>query len=436
MHLNAVIKSILPGSPASGTIIARNDILRKINGIRIGDVLDYKYYSYDTHLLLELTGSDGKLKLVRLHKPAGADIGLEFETFLMDRERSCSNKCIFCFIDQLPKGMRKTLYYKDDDIRLSFFQGNYVTLTNLSDSDIERIIKLRVSPINVSVHTLDPELRAFMLGAKNGAHGIDVLRKLAEAGIVLNCQIVCCPGINDGMELDRTIKGLYALGPSISSVSIVPVGLTKHREDLAVLRPFDRESALKTVYQVESFGKQCLKERGSRLFFCADELYIKANLRLPSNAHYETYPQLENGVGMMRLFITEFEKELAKFRTRIPNSEFSIVTGNAAYKYLTKLLKSVSDMCGNIWGKAYAIQNEFFGSDVTVSGLVTGGDIIKQLKGQKLGSKLFIPQNMLRHGDDVFLDDITVKEVSETLRIPVRIVRQDGADFLRAIFES
>ena len=431
--MDDVIKSIIPGSPASKTTIMPGDVLRKINGYKISDVLDYKYYSYDAQLLLEVACSDGKLRFVRLRKPEGADVGLVFETFLMDRERSCSNKCIFCFIDQLPKGMRKTLYYKDDDVRLSFFQGNYITLTNLSERDIERIIKLRVSPINVSVHTLTPELRALMLGTSKGAVGVNTLKKLAAAGIMLNCQIVCCPGINDGAELDRTIEGLYALGPCINSVSVVPVGLTKHREGLTALHPFDSELALKTVRQVESFGWKCLKRRGSRVFFCADELYIKAGLKLPSHTFYEEYPQLENGVGMMRLFITEFMDEFAEFQ--IPNSDFSVATGNAAYKYLTKLLKTVSDKCGKICGKVYAIQNEFFGSSVTVSGLITGGDIINQLKGRELGSRLLIPQNMLRRGDDVFLDDITVKEVSETLGVPIRIVKQDGAELLRAIFE-
>jgi len=474
-------------------MIAPGDILRKINGNKISDVLDYKFHTYDARLMLELTGAKGKLKLVRLRKTEGADIGLEFETFLMDRERSCANKCIFCFIDQLPKGMRKTLYYKDDDVRLSFFQGNYVTLTNLSARDIERIIKLRVSPINVSVHTLDPQLRTYMLGTKRAAEGIDALKMLAGAGITLNCQIVCCPGINDGQELRRTLEGLYALGPYINSVSVVPVGLTKHREELAALRPFDRELALQTIGRVDSIGEKCLKKRGSRVFYCADELYIKAGPQLPPSAYYEEYPQLENGVGMMRLFITEFYDELRKSfpsdlrlksdfteeaatnpaateqaatkpaateeaatnpaatkpasteeaadhrDPRIPKLGFSIVTGTAAGKYLTKLLKSISKkydiltgVCSTV-GRVYPIRNDFFGDSVTVAGLVTGGDIIAQLKGCELGSKLLIPQNMLRHGGDVFLDDVKVTDVEEALGVPALVVRQNGADFLHAI---
>ena len=439
MIMNAVVESVLPGTPASGTTISRGDTLRRINSHVIRDVLDYKYHSYDADILLELTGDDGRIKLVRLRKPEGADIGLVFETFLMDKERSCANKCIFCFIDQLPEGMRKTLYYKDDDIRLSLFQGNYVTLTNLPPRDIERIIKLGISPINVSVHTLDPELRAYMLGTKDGAAGVESLKRLAGAGIKLNCQIVCCPGINDGAQLSRTMKGLYALGPCVNSVSIVPVGLTKHRDSLEPLCPFDRELALKTIGQVERIGVKCLKSRGSRVFFGADELYITAERTLPPHRYYEQYPQLENGVGMMRLFITEFlsacndETRLGGPRRGIGASEsFSVVTGIAASKYLTKLLKIATRKYDKIRGKVYAIRNDFFGESVTVSGLVTGGDIVKQLKGNELGSRLLIPINMLRHGEETFLDDMTVSDVSKALGVPVRVVRQDGADLLCA----
>ena len=436
--MNAVVKSVSPDSPAARTIIVPGDTLRKINGSVVNDILDYKYLSYDEHLLLELIGSDGGIKLVRVGKTEGADLGLDFETFLMDKQRACANKCIFCFIDQLPGGMRETLYYKDDDVRLSFLQGNYVTLTNLSNRDIERIIKLRISPVNVSVHTLDPELRAYLLGVKNGAVGLDALKALAGAGITLNCQIVCCPGINDGAELSRTIEGLMELGGCINSVSVVPVGLTKHREGLTPLRLFDRDLAIKTVRQVERFGDICLKKSGSRVFFCADELYIKAGIRFPPHKFYEEYPQLENGVGMMRLFITEFMKEFRKFgirnsKFRSPNFEFSIVTGMAARKYLTNLLKSAAEEYDKISGKVFAVRNDFFGDSVTVSGLITGGDIISQLKGCDLGSRLLIPQNMLRSGEDVFLDNITVSEVSAALGLPVRVVKQDGADLFRAM---
>ena len=435
--MNSVIKSIVPGSPASGLKIAPGDVLRKINGEVIADVLDYKFSSYDERLMIELTGSNGKLKLIRLKKPEGADLGLEFETYLMDRQRSCANNCIFCFIDQNPQGMRETIYYKDDDVRLSFLQGNYITLTNLSRRDIERIIKLRISPINVSVHTLNPPLRAFMLGSEKGAAGVEVLSELARAGITLNCQIVCCPGVNDEAELSKTIKTMIALGPGINSVSVVPVGLTKFREGLTELSPVSKEAATEIIKLVSHYGRLCLKKRGSRVFFCADELYIKAGLKLPPDEFYEDYAQLENGVGMMRLFITEFEDALSD----APDSkseplEFSVATGAAAQKYLTNLLKTASTKYGRISGNVYTIRNEFFGDSVTVSGLVTGGDLIKQLKGKMLGTRLLIPQNMLKHGDDVFLDDVTVSEVSDALGVPVRVVKQDGADLLYAFFGS
>jgi len=431
--MNDVVKAILPKSPAAKTKIAPGDALVKINGNDISDVLDYKFHSYESRLRLELTGVDGKTKRVKLKKPEGVDIGLEFTTFLMDSERSCANKCVFCFIDQLPDGMRETLYYKDDDMRLSFLQGNYITLTNLTPRDIERIIELRISPINVSVHTMDPQLRNFMLGNKNAGKGIETLKTLAQAGITLNCQIVCCPGINDGAELERTMDGLAALSPHVNSVSVVPVGLTKHRQGLTQLRPFDMDLALETVRQVERQRQRCLDAGlDTRVFFCADELYIKAGLELPDYEFYGDYPQLENGVGMMRLFITEFEDALAENTDGPSGGPFSVATGTMAAKYLTNLLNSTSEKYGSIDGMVYTIENDFFGGGVTVSGLITGGDLMRQLKERDLGERLLIPRNMLRRGEDVFLDDVTLCELSEHLGVPVRVVEQDGADLLRA----
>ena len=453
--MNAIVKTITPGSPAADTIIKPGDALRKINGEIITDVLDYAFYSYDSRLMLEFTSPDGKIKLIRLDKPEGVDIGVEFETFLMDKERSCANKCIFCFIDQLPKGMRKTLYYKDDDVRLSFLQGNYVTLTNLSSRDIERIIKQRISPINVSVHTLDPELRSFMLGGERGGTGIDSLKELTNARVTLNCQIVCCPRINDGPELSKTIEGLIGLGPCINSVSVVPVGLTKHRQGLMKLDAFDKKLALQTVRQVEQYGEKCLESRGSRVVFCADELYMMAELELPAGEFYEDYPQLENGVGMMRLFISQFENALAyKEPPKAEIQPFSLITGTLAHPYLNNILIAAQEKYDTIAargatpqaskqlynydtirGEIYAIKNNYFGQSVTVSGLLTGSDIIAQLSGKPLGKRLLIPQNMLRRGEDVFLDDVTVEEVSEALGVRTRVVKQDGAELLRVILE-
>jgi len=441
--MNAVIKSITPGSIAAKTVIKPGDIICSINGIKIGDVLDYEFHSYDSRQLIVFKTQEGKLKIIKLQKSEGEDLGLEFETYLMDKQRHCTNKCIFCFIDQMPAGMRETLYYKDDDVRLSFLQGNYVTLTNLSKQDIDRIIKQRISPINVSVHTLDENLRSYMLGTKKGGYGIDALKTLAKAGIKLNCQIVCCPGINDGWELSKTIEGFMKLGTRISSVSIVPVGLTKYRQGLPLLQSFDKHLALQTVRQILFYSAKSLKARRSRVFYCADELYILAGLELPVNEFYEDYPQLENGVGMMRLFITEFERALHQ-NTEVDHGSkenkekrpFSVATGTLAFKYIKKLLDTANEKYDTINCEVYAIRNDFFGENVTVSGLITGRDIINQLKGKELGARLLIPQNILRHGEDIFLDDVTVPELSDTLGVPVRIVKQDGADLLHAILEQ
>ena len=430
--MGAKIISVDPGSPASRTSIAPGDTLESVNGHAIRDVLDYKYYAYDTRLKLVLTGADGRLRLVRLKKREGEDPGLNFETYLMDRARSCANKCIFCFVDQLPPGMRSTLYFKDDDARLSFLQGNYITLTNLSAREAQRIIDLRVSPINVSVHTTDPELRCRMLGSKNGGVSLDYVRRFAGAGITMNCQIVCCPGINDGEQLMKSMADLSGMYPAVGSVSVVPVGLTAHRKDLYPLKPFDRERARETVDAVERFGSRCLERHGSRIFFCADELYIKAGLPLPEDDFYEDYPQLENGVGMMRLLMTEFAAGLADppENARLP---FSVATGVAAAGFIESLIRDADRALGGVSGRVYPIRNSFFGESIDVAGLVTGRDMISQLTGRPLNGRLLIPRNMLRHGVDVFLDDVTIPDVESALGVRVRVVEQDGGDLLDAV---
>ena len=432
----AVVKTILPDSPADNTIIKPKDILLTINGNEINDILDYKFFSYDSKLSLEFVDENDEYKYVTLNKSEGENPGIEFESALLDTQHFCENNCIFCFIDQLPQGMRESLYYKDDDLRLSFMQGNYITLTNLSGRDINRIIKMRISPINVSVHTLEPRLRCNMLRNKKAANAIGHFFKLAEAGIILNCQIVCCPGINDGLMLNRTLKKLFRLGPAINSVSIVPVGLTKHRDRLVPLTPFDRELALDTIHQVERVARMCYVERGERVFYCSDELYALAGLKLPSNNFYEDYPQLENGVGMMRLFITEFLDEAKKSRYHNKYMEpFSIATGELAAPYIIKLIKFYNKTYSQIPATVYVVKNDFLGRSITVSGLITGNDILSQLKGKNLGSKLFIPKNMLRSGENVFLDNMSVSDLSSALSIPVKVVDTNGAEFLRAIFE-
>lgn len=428
--MKPIIVNITKGSPAFGRRIFPGDRLLSVNGHRINDVLDYKYYSYEPTLLLELMGQDGKLRLVKIKKGEGEDPGIEFESYLMDNARRCANKCIFCFVDQLPTGMRETLYFKDDDARLSFLQGNYITLTNLSERELDRIIHLHISPINVSVHASEPELRAMMLGNKNGGRGIEIMKKLQNAGIVMNCQIVCCPDINDGEHLMRTMESLASMYPEVASVSVVPVGLTKHRQGLYPIKPFDKERAEQTIDLVESFGEKCFDKFGSKIFFCADEFYLYAGRELPDEDWYEGYPQIENGVGLLRSLITEFEE--ADFPETADGVPFTAVTGVSAAPFISDLLERAKEKNPKITGKVVPIINDFFGHTINVAGLVTGGDILSQLMGKDIGKRLLIPRNMLRHGEGVFLDDVTIDELEEKLGVTVRIVEQDGGDLAKA----
>ncbi|MGE4354065.1 MAG: DUF512 domain-containing protein [Oscillospiraceae bacterium] len=414
--------------------VSVGDALLSINGRELTDVLDYKFYSYESNLHLKLRRKNGEEYSVSVQKDEGEDLGLSFETYLMDKARSCSNHCLFCFVDQLPRGMRRTLYFKDDDARLSFLTGNYITLTNLSEREIRRICDMRISPINISVHAVDPALRARLLGNPLGAEGMTIIRRFAKAGITMNCQIVCCPGINDGAELQRSMEALSVLYPNVYSVSIVPVGLTKHRERLFKLTPFDAHTAGETIDLVETFGETCLNKRGSRIFFCADEFYLKAKREIPPYEAYEDFSQLENGVGMLRLLAYEFMDELDFTEPgEGKKAEFSIATGVSAAPFLESLMLTAANKCGKIKGRVYPIVNDFFGHTINVAGLVTGKDLIAQLQGKNLGARLLIPQNMMRHGERVFLDDVTLTELESTLGVPVRPVMQDGADLLYAM---
>ena len=425
------IAKVERSSPLLGKVQLGDD-LTAINGSRILDVLDYKYYAYDPVLTLSLTRPAGDSYTLRVKKGEGEDLGLEFESYLMDRTRSCANHCLFCFIDQLPKGLRSTLYFKDDDARLSFLTGSYITLTNLTERELQRIIDLRISPINVSVHAADPALRAYMLGNPKAAAGMERVRRLAEGGITMNCQIVCCPGINDGAVLAQSMEELSALYPQVNSVSIVPVGLTAHREGLAQLTPFDADSARATLAQVTAFGEACLARYGSRIFFCSDELYLKAGLPMPGDEYYEDYPQLENGVGLLRLMETEFTEAMEADTAPAAPAPFSTATGLGAYAFLGTLVDGAMARCGGTCYR-YGIVNDFFGHTIDVAGLVTGGDLIAQLRGKPLGERLLIPRNMVRHEGPAFLDDVTVRQAEEALGVPVRIVEQDGHDLYRAV---
>lgn len=426
------IKSVIKNSPVSRSDIKSGDILVSVNGHEIADVLDYMYYSAEIHteLVIERDGIQHKFSIT---KSEYDDLGLEFETFLMDKKQSCCNKCIFCFIDQMPPNMRETLYFKDDDARLSFLQGNYVTLTNLNQKDIDRIIQMKLS-INVSVHTTNPELRCMMMNNRFAGEKLDYLRQFAEAGISMNCQIVLCPGINDGKELEKTLTDLGNLMPNIQSVAVVPVGLTKYREGLYPLSLFDKQGAIETLDLIEKFQNKFFQEYGTRLVFAADEFYITAERELPSEEDYEDYCQYENGVGMMRSLINEFDSAFDNAEDdEIKECHTSIATGALAYKYISKLIEKTEEKWHNISCKVYKIRNDFFGETITVTGLITGQDLIAQLKNQPLGDVLLLTSNMIKRDSDLFLDDCTISEVEKALNVKIKIIDNDGFSLFDAI---
>lgn len=429
------ISAVAPHTPAAKAGVEVGETLAEINGHPIVDVLDYKYYSYDPVLVLTLTRGEQK-RQVTLAKDVGEDLGLEFETYLMDRARSCANKCVFCFVDQMPKGMRETLYFKDDDARLSFLMGNYITLTNLSRRELQRICDLHISPINISVHATDPETRRLLLGnRRRGGECLEIMRDFARAGIVMNCQIVACPGLNDGPILQKSMEDLAALYPQVKSVSVVPVGLTRYREGLHHLEPYTVDKAAQVVGQVEAFAQTCLEEKGSRIFWCSDEFYLQGGLPLPQDEYYEDYTQLENGVGMLRLLEVELFGAALGAPENIPVAPFSIATGVAAAPFLREMIDRAAAKCHTkLDYQVYPVVNHFFGETITVAGLLTGQDLKAQLMGKDLGTRVLLPQNTLRHGETVFLDDMTLAELSQALGVPVIPVNQDGFDLFEAVF--
>ena len=422
--MDNTIKSIDPASPLHGRAHI-GDAIEQINGHEIIDVLDYKFFAYDERLHVTLRRPDGTRYTVTVVKSEGGELGLDFESYLMDAPRACANHCIFCFVDQLPRGMRRTMYFKDDDTRLSFLLGNYITLTNLSAREIERICALHISPVNVSVHTTNPELRRKMLRNDRAGECMALMRRFAQAGIVMNCQIVCCPGINDGEELRRSLTELAELYPQVNSVAIVPVGLTKFREKLYPLTPFTPEHAAETIDMVEHFGAQCVEKYGSRIAYCSDEFYLKAGRDMPEDEFYEDYAQLENGVGMLRLMETEFRSAL-RLSDAPDGVPFSIATGAAAAPLFQKLLNLAKEKYPALDGTVYTIVNDFFGHSIDVAGLVTGGDLMAQLRGKRLGERLLISQNMLRRDEMDFLDDVTIEQAVETLGVPIYPIGEDG----------
>ena len=413
-----------------------NDILVSINGREINDVLDYRFHLANRNIDVCIL-RDGEELHFNIVKAEYDDIGLDFETPLMDKKHSCENKCIFCFIDQLPKGLRKTLYFKDDDSRLSFLHGNYITLTNLDDKDIDRIIEMRISPVNVSVHTTNPELRVKMMKNKRSGEVLSYLKRFADAGIHICAQIVLCKGINDEEELTRSMMDLTAYFPALQSVSIVPAGKTKFRDNLYPLESFTKEDCIKVIEQVEAFADACYEKYGSRLFFCADEFYIKGEIPLHEDEYYEGYPQIENGVGMLTSLLTEFgietdyiEEYLEKYQAP---RRVSVVTGMAAKDQIIDMCVRLCKIIDGLEIDVYPIVNDFFGHEITVSGLLTGTDIYNQLKGKNLLDELILPPNVLRSEGDLFLCGMSLDELSEKLNVKIRLSGNDGAGFISAM---
>ncbi len=418
------ISSVEKGSFAAKTGILPGDSLISINNNQINDVLDYRFYIMDSLLLLSIK-RNGETMVFQIKKPEYEDIGLEFSTYLMDDKKRCRNNCIFCFIDQNPKGMRETIYFKDDDERLSFLHGNYVTLTNLKDSDIDRIIKMRISPVNISVHTTNPALRVEMLRNRFAGDCLRYLERLDSAGIALNLQFVLCKGINDGDALRQSLSDVTKL-KNIESIALVPCGLTGHREGLYPLSPFDSDSAAQVIDIANSFGDILEKERGMRLIYPSDEFFLLSGREFPAEEYYEGYPQLENGVGMIRSDMDEFAECLANLPDLDYNRRITIATGYAAFDFISEMANMAMEKYKNLIVNVRPIRNDFFGGSVTVSGLVTGGDIIKQLSGCDLGDELLIPENMLRAEGDLFLDNVSLTELSNALDINVRVVEKGG----------
>ena len=427
-----LITAVEAGSPAARARIQAGDSLVSINGREIQDVLDYRFYMPDEKLKLVIRRGD-KEKAVRVRKAEFEEIGLAFETYLMDKQRSCRNNCIFCFIDQLPPGMRESLYFKDDDSRLSFLFGNYITLTNLTEHEISRIIEMHISPINISVHTTNPDLRCRMMNNRFAGECLGILHRFVEAGLAIQCQLVLVPGYNDGEELERSLCDLAAFAPSVRSVAAVPVGLTKYRDGLPELRPFTKEEARDVIRRMTAAGERMLEQVGSRVFYPADEWYIRAELPIPDGDFYEEYPQLENGVGMIALLREQFREELAVNTGVADDRCLVIATGVAAAPFIRELVAEATEKHPALCARVVAIQNDFFGENITVSGLVTGSDMIRQLKGVPM-DRLLIPASMLRQEGDCFLDDVTPEQVAEVLDVRVDVLNEtDGAALCAAL---
>ena len=426
------IFDVTTGSHADKAGIKKGETLLSINSNEIVDVLDYRFYQVNRKLTLEVADEDKNVRTIEMTKGEYEEIGLEFETYLMDKQHSCRNKCIFCFIDQLPKGMRESLYFKDDDSRLSFLFGNYITLTNITEHEIDRIIKMHISPINVSVLTTNPELRCKMMNNRFAGDTLKYLKRFADAGITLNCQIVSCPGINDGDELVRTLTDLENLG--VNMTAIVPVGLTRYRENLYPLVPYNKETAGQTIDIIEKMGDECVKKHGRRIFFPGDEFYLLAEREIPSPEFYEDFSALEDGIGMIAYLTDDVGWKLEELDAdESLCHKVTIACGEGVFPYMKRIMSMINEKFPNITINTRAIKNNFFGGGVNVSGLVTGGDLIDQLRDDDLGDRLIITSSMLRFENDLFLDDVSTDDVERELGVTLVPVNNNGNDLVEAV---
>lgn len=434
-----IIKSVNPGSIAEELEIEPGDELLMINDTEIEDIFDYQFLCEDEYIEVLIKKPDGEEWLLEVDKEMDEDLGIQFEEGLMDTYRSCHNKCIFCFIDQMPPGMRETLYFKDDDTRLSFLQGNYVTLTNLADKDIDRMIRYNLEPINISFQTMNPELRCMMLNNRFAGEALKKVDKLYEAGLRMNGQIVLCKGVNDGKELEFSLEKLLEYHPVLESVSVVPVGLSKYRDGLYPLEPFEKQDACEVIDMIEKYQQKALQKSGMHFIHASDEWYLLAGREMPSEESYDGYLQLENGVGMIRLLVTEVSDYLEDIKDeniKVKPGKISIATGRLAAPTLRKLAKQVAEQFPEVEVNVYDIRNDFFGERITVAGLITGQDLIAQMKEKEIGDRLLIPECMMRSGETVFLDDITLDQVQSALQVPITIVKSSGMDFVRSIIDE
>lgn len=426
------IFDVTTGSHADKAGIKKGETLLSINSNEIVDVLDYRFYQVNRKLTLEVEDENKNVRTIEMTKGEYEEIGLEFETYLMDKQHSCRNKCIFCFIDQLPKGMRESLYFKDDDSRLSFLFGNYITLTNITEHEIDRIIKMHISPINVSVHTTNPELRCKMMNNRFAGDTLKYLKRFADAGITLNCQIVSCPGINDGDELVRTLTDLENLG--VNMTAIVPVGLTRYRDNLYPLVPYNKETAGQTIDIIEKMGDECVKKHGRRIFFPGDEFYLLAEREIPSPEFYEDFSALEDGIGMIAYLTDDVGWKLEELDAdESLCHKVTIACGEGVFPYMKRIMSMINEKFPKITINTRAIKNNFFGGGINVSGLVTGGDLIDQLRDDDLGDRLLIPSSMLRFENDLFLDDVSTDDVERELNITLIPINNNGNDLVEAV---